>query len=173
MAEQFNPYAAPSPDADQGSWVPARPPGGLDATLWQRLFGALLDLALVVFTLMASSMVVGFLMSRTPVEEVPSQLQIMGPPLTLLGLLGIVQWTLIAKNGQSIGKRVVKTEVVRLDGSNPGFIHGVLLRSWIPIALTLIPIVGQMIALVDVLYVFGDDRRALHDHIAGTKVIQT
>jgi uncharacterized RDD family membrane protein YckC len=173
MAEQeLNPYAAPLPGADLELWSPAQPAGGL-ATLWQRLFGALLDLVLVAITIPVAATIVGFMMSRMRADEVPSQLLIMGPFFGLAGLLGLVQWTLIARSGQSIGKRVLKTRIVRLDGSNPGFIHGVLLRSWVPSVVMLVPLLGQIAALIDPLYVFFEDRRSLRDHIANTKVIQT
>ena len=34
-----------------------------------------------------------------------------------------------------------------------------------------IPVVGGLFALVDVLFIFGERRRCLHDHLAGTIVV--
>jgi uncharacterized RDD family membrane protein YckC len=87
-------------------------------------------------------------------------------------VVAIVQWVLISRNGQSIGKRIIRTRIVRVDGTNPGFVYGVFLRSWVPMGLQFIPFVGSFIGLADALFVFRNDRRTIHDHIAGTKVIQ-
>jgi uncharacterized RDD family membrane protein YckC len=168
---ELNPYAAPSREADQELGSSGLPAAGPLATLWQRFLGALLDLALVLFVVMLWSFALAFWLMSSGRE--PHYLTSYGTLVALLVLLGIVQWTLIAKSGQSIGKRMVKTRIVRMDGSSAGFLRGVLLRSWVPLASSLIPIAGGIINLVDALWVFTDERRALHDHIAGTKVIQT
>lgn len=86
-------------------------------------------------------------------------------------LLLIVQWFLIATTGQSLGKRWLGIRIVRHDGGPAGFVHGVVLRSWVLQAPMWLPWIGSFIALLDVLMIFGTQRRCMHDHIAGTKVI--
>jgi uncharacterized RDD family membrane protein YckC len=85
-----------------------------------------------------------------------------------------VQWSLIATRGQSIGKIVVKTRIVMLDGSRAGFASVIVWRTflvWLFGHLArVVPVVGILIT-VDVLMVFAKDRRCLHDRIAGTKVV--
>ena len=39
-------------------------------------------------------------------------------------------------------------------------------------AILAIPKVGGVLALADILFVFRDDRRCLHDQIAGTRVVE-
>lgn len=39
------------------------------------------------------------------------------------------------------------------------------------IALSLIPAIGQLFAVIDTLCIFWEDRRCIHDLIAGTKVV--
>lgn len=88
--------------------------------------------------------------------------------LIFLGLHGY----LLSKYGQTIGKRLVGTRIVSAtDGTilPLGKIFGLRM---VPIQLgSLIPVIGNVIGLVDVVFIFRNDRRCLHDLIAGTKVI--
>jgi uncharacterized RDD family membrane protein YckC len=84
-------------------------------------------------------------------------------------LLAIYQWYLVATTGQSLAKRWFRIKIVRMDGSLPGFVYGVLLRSWVLHALNS---ACSCVGLIDALMIFGYEARCLHDHIAGTKVIK-
>lgn len=81
--------------------------------------------------------------------------------------------------GQTIGKRVVGIRIVRRDGEeNGGFVVNVLRRGVLPglpyIALTMAhPILGGLYIWTDILFIFRADRRCVHDHIAGTLVVQS
>jgi len=93
-----------------------------------------------------------------------------GVGFVIMALLALVvyQWVLISSEGQSLGKKWLGIRIIKTDGSLPGFVHGVLLRSWVmQVAAGVIPFVG----LIDALLIFSDDRRCLHDHIAGTRVV--
>jgi hypothetical protein len=63
-------------------------------------------------------------------------------------------------------------KIVRLDESAVSFATGVPLRHWLFVVLQYIPGVGSIIGLADLLFIFRQDRRCIHDFIAGTKVIQ-
>jgi uncharacterized RDD family membrane protein YckC len=105
-----------------------------------------------------------------------------------LGLLLATQIGLLTRDGQSVGKRMVGSRIVCCeDGSNPGFVRAVLLRSgmpflWysvptilgarFPVLTPWVPLAGSLISLVDVCLIFGAERRCLHDRIAGTCVVQ-
>ena len=107
---------------------------------------------------------------------------------TFLALF-ITQMVLLAKRGQTIGKILMKIRVVdATTGEHPGWVRLVLLRtilnslissvlSAIPlfvIPLGAIPFVGEVPSfayfLTDSLFIFRDDRRTIHDLIAGTRV---
>ena len=89
-------------------------------------------------------------------------------------LLAIYQWYLITKTGQSLAKRWLGMRIVREEsGQLPGFVHGVVLRSWISVSIGLIPYFGGCVGLVDAIAIFfGDRRQTLHDRIARTLVIR-
>jgi uncharacterized RDD family membrane protein YckC len=79
---------------------------------------------------------------------------------------------LLSKNGQTVGKKLLGLQITDLNG-NILSLSSVLGKRYLPISgVSLIPIVGNILALVDVLFIFSKDRRCLHDHIAGTKVVR-
>ena len=95
----------------------------------------------------------------------------------LLGLasftLLLVQIYLVSTRGQTIAKRILGLRIVRhADGSNPGFIHGWLLRALVPGIIGILPMVGNIFTIVNYCFIFRDDRRCLHDLIADTRVVK-
>ena len=96
----------------------------------------------------------------------------------LLQIGGIVIFTilngyLLAKNGQTIAKKLFNIKIVRSDGSAAGLGRIVLLRlapTWL---MALIPVAGVVVAgLVDPLLIFRESRKCLHDTIADTIVVK-
>jgi len=87
-----------------------------------------------------------------------------------LGLLGFQAW-LISTTGQSIAKRLFKIKIVKMDGSKVNFVSGVLVRNWLMMILQQIPVLNMFLPLLDALFIFRQDRRCIHDLIAGTRVI--
>jgi uncharacterized RDD family membrane protein YckC len=87
--------------------------------------------------------------------------------------LAIVQIYMLTTRGQSIGKRIVGVKIVKyVDNSSPGFVHACLLRAIVPSMIGGIPFAGSIFWLVDICFIFGEERRCLHDLIAGTKVVK-
>ena len=87
--------------------------------------------------------------------------------------VSIYQWILITRTGQTIGKKMMRIRIIKVDGSPVTFGDGVALREWVTRLVGLIPCVGPVISLVGILMIFGDEQRCLHDRIAGTKVVKT
>jgi len=84
-------------------------------------------------------------------------------------------WTyqayLRATRGQTIGKRAVEIRIVSYDdGSNPGFWRAVALRDLVPWIIGLF--VGLLFALIDDAFIFGSERRCVHDYMANTIVVR-
>ncbi|HEY0132593.1 MAG TPA: RDD family protein [Nannocystis sp.] len=171
----FNPYAPPTADIHQGVQVDQHGQYVL-AERGTRLGAVLIDALLVLASALPAGAVLAFMAfaGRDSLSR--------GESLTMLyglgGLMGLMvlafvgyQWYLVATTGQSLAKRWMGIKIVRLDGSPVGFVHGVILRSWVMSALSNIPALGTVVGLVNALMIFGEERRCLHDHIAGTRVI--
>lgn len=95
-----------------------------------------------------------------------------GLALWLIGvvLLVAIQFTMLSTRGQTMGKRVVGIRIVNYaDGANPGFVGAVLMRSILAgLLASCVPFFG----LVDILFIFGEERRCIHDLMAGTRVVE-
>ncbi|MGY1521775.1 RDD family protein [Luteimonas sp. A482] len=83
-----------------------------------------------------------------------------------------VQWVPLNANGQTWGKRMLGIRIVDMDGDKPPIGRLIGLR-YLPVQLvTNVPVVGMVLALVNVLLIFRGDRRCGHDLIAGTQVVK-
>ena len=141
-----------------------------------RFWGSLID-AVVVGIPTVIVFVVAFILIW-PVNVNPEQitfadqmaLQAAGFIAYFLLFLLVNGYTLLAR-GQTIGKVILKIRIVDLDGNIPGFAKVVVLRYLIPSLAYQVPLLGSICALVDSLFIFGAERRCVHDYIAGTKVI--
>jgi uncharacterized RDD family membrane protein YckC len=179
-------FAAPTAAATFTAPVtPAAEPAGIGA----RTGAALLNAFIYFLSLLPGSMA----MSRGLLEKNP-QLAKGGIPrvedLDLTGfaegmiwvwagLMGalLFQAVLIAVRGQNLGKLVVGVRVVRADTGGPaGFMRGVILRFSLPVTLVIVLngffLFGFVFLLIDYAFMFREDRRCLHDLMAGTKVVK-
>ena len=98
-------------------------------------------------------------------------------PGALFGLAGLLIWGgvtayLVHKNGQTLGKKILGIKVVRTDGSRASLGRIFWLRNVIMVLLSMIPIAGMILSLVDSLLIFRESRQCLHDQIAGTIVVK-
>jgi uncharacterized RDD family membrane protein YckC len=139
---------------------------GEKATRSDRLVAAIMDGILGVVCFIPVFMLVGF--------DNLSQ-----PTLTLSGgLLGygilstlVLHGYLMYQRGQTIGKSLMSIRIENLDGTQASFTTIYFKRMLSMQLLSLVPSVGQFIAgFVNPLFIFGKDKRCLHDHLAGTKV---
>jgi uncharacterized RDD family membrane protein YckC len=79
---------------------------------------------------------------------------------------------LVHRNGQTIGKKCMGIKIVRKDASRVTLARVFFVRYLANTILTLIPVVGSLYGLVDILFIFGEPKRCCHDYIADTIVIK-
>lgn len=161
---EANPYAAPGAAVDDAGAFAGEDLESRKASRGARLGAAMIDAVaalLLVVPLVLASM-------RPGANSAKHGL------LLLLGLLVLatINAVLLHRNAQTIGKRLVGIKVVRTDGSRIGLGRIFLLR-FLPVGLIgAIPVVGRFFSLVDAGFIFGNERRCLHDLIADTIVIR-
>jgi uncharacterized RDD family membrane protein YckC len=84
----------------------------------------------------------------------------------------VIQGYFLATRAQTIGKMALNIKIVMLDGTNAS-LGRILLFRVLPISLaSIIPMIGSVVGLVDTLFIFREDQRCVHDHIAGTRVVK-
>ncbi|HEY5851228.1 MAG TPA: RDD family protein, partial [Lysobacter sp.] len=93
--------------------------------------------------------------------------------LSLVGYLALFIYTLIllAREGQTIGKRAIGIRIVRTDGERVGLGRLFWLRYFVPGLIGAVPYIGWIFSLANIPWIFGEQRRCLHDHIADTMVV--
>jgi len=84
---------------------------------------------------------------------------------------GVYQLVMLHRYGQTFGKKVLGIKIVRNDGSRAGLGRIFWLRYFVPGIIGAIPIVGPLFGLADPLFIFGEEKRCLHDLIADTIVV--
>jgi uncharacterized RDD family membrane protein YckC len=90
-----------------------------------------------------------------------------------LCVIGAIAWAwitilLVARYGQTMGKRLLEIRVVRSDGSQASLGRVFWLRNVVNWLLSVIPLYG----IVDLLFIFGQRRQCIHDLIADTIVVK-
>lgn len=166
MAEE-NPYAAPIADISQTETTEV-----VLASRGARFVGALIDGILLTVIFIPLMMASGY-WERALAQQEETLLQ-----MAMIGLLGIsvfltINGYLLAKRGQTVGKIIAKTRIVSNETNEllPFFkVYGL---RYLPLQIiAYMGTLGSLLTLVDALFIFGQDRRCLHDIVAGTKVVR-
>jgi uncharacterized RDD family membrane protein YckC len=97
--------------------------------------------------------------------------------LVLLAGIGIWNIVLLVQYGQTVGKRFVGIRIARPDGTKAGFWRIFLMRSLLMSLVQRVlgvasPLLALGFVLADVLMIFREDRRCLHDVVADTIVVE-
>jgi uncharacterized RDD family membrane protein YckC len=170
----INPYEAPKYPHNAPKLDATTPEDDLTnklASRWLRLWGALLDALLVGIPATGLAYLLGFYDNIDFQGTIPVYDQIM---LGLIGMGGFlfVNAALIYNRGQTIGKLICKTKVVTLDGKQVSGNRYLFLRIFPLWIINQIPIIGGIIALINALLIFRQEKNCLHDDIAQTRVIK-
>lgn len=133
---------------------------------WARLSAYMID-----HLLMAFAILVGFSFVGRSAEFDTFLIRVS----IAIALVLIVQIVLIARRSQTVGKYLMDLQVVDVrTGARISAPRYILIRgfvgSWL-FGFALLPIVS-LYRLIDILYIFKDDERTLHDRIADTKVVR-
>ncbi len=167
MDEQ-NPYRAPD------ARVINRDQSGELAGLGERLAAAIIDTAILLILLVPVMWLGGYFQvvmdTATTGESVPLGTELLWG-LVSLALFMAVQVYPLYSTAQTWGKRVLKIQIVGLDGARLPFGHLIAKRYFPMQAIGLVPVIGPVLSIVNVLFIFRQDRRCVHDLIAGTKVV--
>lgn len=79
---------------------------------------------------------------------------------------------LLVQRGQTLGKLLLSIKIVMADQS-PLTVPTLLIRYGVYFAGNFIPLIGPLFGLVNVLFIFGEERRCLHDRAANTIVVES
>ncbi len=165
MVQEENPYSPPEAavDVDDGN--------DILASRGARLGGAIIDSILSIVVIIPIMFMTGY-WQRAATGEI-SWTEALGYGLLGIFIFIVLHGYLLAKRGQTIGKVVAETRIVSVDDGKILPFSRVLGLRYLPwFVISQIPLIGPILGLVNVLFIFRSDKRCLHDLIAGTRVIR-
>ena len=138
---------------------------------WQRLGAAMIDGIIGLIVALPIMYQLGIFDAIMTAKKVPYSVTLISAVFGFVVFL-LIHGYLLKKNGQTVGKKIVGLRISDLQEGVPNFGRLITLR-YLPISLvSIIPVVGQILPLVDILFIFRSDRRCVHDLLAGTKVVK-
>jgi len=161
IARQINPYEAPSGRVED---VPRESSGYLLASRGRRLGAVFFD----GLTYSIGVLIAFILIGAPDLADAGWLVLAYGLALPVLA----VNLYFLARDGQSLGKKIARIRIVRKDGSRARLGRILILRMLAPFVVGLIPILGVIFNLADSLAIFTEARRCIHDYMADTVVIQ-
>lgn len=164
-----NPYSAPKSDLTG----PGAPDQAELAGRGRRLGGAIIDgiiQSVVLFGVLLPFMG-GWAGYMSMVAERPYVTGLIVAIVSFVAYI-VVNGYFLAKDGQTIAKKILGMKIVRTDGSQADFMR-IATRRALPIyACNLIPVAGGFLPLIDALLIFRSSKKCFHDDIADTVVIR-
>jgi uncharacterized RDD family membrane protein YckC len=142
------------------------------ASRGKRLAAAIIDIIIFLPLIIIIASPLGLIDTEVTEEPPPFDLEqtlqlfIIGQVLFLL-----VQGYLLHSRGQTIGKVLLKIQIVATNGDMLGLGKLYFVRYFVFSLLAQIPVIGAVVALANILFIFGKEKKCLHDRLAGTKVI--
>ena len=160
-----NLYAPPEADVE----TPDRHPDEL-ATRVSRLGASIIDT--IAISLIFWPLIVAFGFWEKMSAGRSTQIDSMVILIIGMGVFLLLQGYLLATRGQSIGKVIVGIRIVSVANGKILSLPRLFLLRYVPFYIGgILPGVGPFVGLINVLFIFRQDRRCLHDHVAGTKVV--
>ena len=164
MSEQ-NPYSAPESDVDVEDIRDVEL-----ASRWLRLGGAIIDGIIigVVFWVFAYAY---FWQKAFTGAMTAAETLVFAGGAFLVFL--VINGFLLASSGQTVAKRLLGMQIVSVHDGKILPLGKIVTLRYLPVYIApYVPVVGQIFGLVNVLFIFGAEKRCIHDYIAGTKVIK-
>lgn len=147
------------------------------APLMARFIAAALDGILSIVTVLPFFLIGYFFETETPSWlEIPLfENELLLSIFIIMYVIGthtMLHGLLLHKYGQTIGKRIVGIQVVDYRTGKILPLVDVIGKRFSPqVIVNYIPVVGTILSFIDILFILGEERRCVHDYIAGTKVV--
>lgn len=82
-----------------------------------------------------------------------------------------INFKFLKNDGQTIGKKAAKTKIVTDTGEEVSFGGHILKRYAFYNFISVIPVIGQILSIINAVIIFGSAKRCGHDYVGGTKVV--
>jgi len=139
------------------------------ASRWSRLWASLIDcLTIAPITILLMYYSAGFDGVLEGIE--PSQAYTLTIALISTVIFLIIHGKFIVRDGQTLGKKAQNIKIVTTAGQHAD-IPVLAKRYGFYWCIPQIPVIGAIINIVNILFIFSKSKRCLHDYVGGTKVV--
>jgi uncharacterized RDD family membrane protein YckC len=139
------------------------------ASRWSRLFASIIDSIILLLIVLPVMYLTGGFDGLASGKE-PGFLYNLMMSIGSWVVFVLINGKFLVSNGQTIGKKAMEIRVVDLNGNVPDT-NSLIKRYAVYFVPNIIPIAGGIFALVNILFIFGEEKRCLHDQVGGTKVV--
>lgn len=142
----------------------------VDSARWRRLLAAWVDgLAMMAVVVPVMFFTDGF-------SEIQNMQSVSVGYNLFIGLVSLVSFAalnghFLVSAGQTLGKKVLGIRIVDMDGRLPDLKRNLVKRYALYLFGGYIPVIGGILSLVNILYIFGPQKRCLHDRFGETRVV--
>lgn len=165
-----NVYSPPASNLDRPTFVKPRTSSKrMLASRYKRFLAAIMDAIVLGVILLPVALYTGYF-ALVRYGQPPYWLMIVWS-LFAVFVFVILNGKLLVNSGQTIGKKLARIKIVTTDGHHPDA-TSLVKRYSVYHFLGLVPFVGGLLSILNVLFVFSPSRRCWHDHIADTIVVQ-
>jgi uncharacterized RDD family membrane protein YckC len=140
------------------------------ASRWNRLFAAIIDTIIMMCVTLPLMFFTGGFDGMSTGQQ-PGILYTLGMSLVSWIVFALINGKFLLASGQTIGKKAMEIRIVDLEGNVP-VLNTLLARYAVYFLPGLIPVAGGIFSLVNILFIFGAEKRCLHDQVAKTKVVK-
>jgi len=141
------------------------------ASRWFRLWASIADTIIMLLFLLPLMYFTGMFDSLSnPDAPEPSALVQGGVALAGFAFFALLNFYFLYRDGQTLGKKLANIKIVTLN-DEPIKVSHILKRYGFYWGIGYIPGVGDLLGIINVLLIFGKQKRCGHDLVAGTRVI--
>ncbi|NRB39794.1 MAG: RDD family protein [Pseudomonadales bacterium] len=140
------------------------------ASRWSRLWASMLDaLTITPITVPLMYFTGGFDGISEGVQPSLSYTLV----IALIGAIVflVIHGKIIIRDGQTWGKKALNIKIVTMSGEHPS-IQTLAKRYGFYWGVPQIPTIGQFLSIINILFIFSKSKRCIHDHVAGTRVVE-
>lgn len=140
----------------------------LKASRVRRLFASMID-SLLMSVIVLPVMYLGGLFELASTAPMSWGYSLKTGALAAIVFL-LLNGLLLIQRGQTLGKMMLSIKIIKED-CTPADASTLLIRYAVYFMGNLIPVIGTLFGLINVLFIFGDRKQCLHDRIANTIVV--
>jgi uncharacterized RDD family membrane protein YckC len=141
------------------------------ASRWSRLWGSLIDGLVMLVVLVPIMFITGYTAYIMEGTE-PSFIFTFAMLFASIIIFFAINYKLLRDNGQTIGKKAVGTKIVGINDEKAQINDHILKRYLTYFIPGQIPIIGSIFSLINLLFIFGAEKRCIHDLAGKTKVVK-